>query len=422
MTERAMSPRAIGAWCSYDWGMTAGHAVIDTFIFSVYFSRSVAASVTEGTAAWGNALAAAGFVIAVLSPVLGAIADRTGRRKPWIAAFTLIAIGAMIVLYGVTPEPASVPLALAAFTVMVVARELALVFYNAMLPTLAPPGHLGRLSGWGYAAGYAGGLACLVLALYGLVKADAPLFGLIGTGAEQNVRAVAPLSGLWLAVFALPLFFWTPDQPASGQSLGRAAREGMATLGQTLRDVQKYRTIAWFLVASAFYRDGLATLTAFGGLYAAGSFGMSFSEILIFAMMLNVTAGLGATGFAWIDDWIGARATILVTLVGLLIFAGGILLVHEKSWFWGLSLGLGVFIGPSQAAGRSMLARLAPQGMVSEMFGLYGFTGKAAAFLGPLALGWATLAFESQRAGMATILVFFLIGLVMMLNVREPRS
>ncbi|MEI6559041.1 MAG: MFS transporter [Rhodospirillaceae bacterium] len=422
MIPKAIDPRAALAWCSYDWGITAGHAVIDTFIFSVYFSRSVAASPAEGTAAWGNALAAAGFVIAVLSPVLGAIADRTGRRKPWIAGFTVIAVAAMLALYGVTPEPASAPLALTGLAVMVAARELALVFYNAMLPTLAPPDHLGRLSGWGWAAGYVGGLACLVLALWGLVKADAPLFGLLGTAAQENVRATAPLAGLWLALFALPLFIWTPDQPATGIGLGQAAREGLATLWQTLREARKYRDIAWFLVASAFYRDGLATLTAFGGLYAAGSFGMSFSEILVFAMLLNVTAALGAASFAWIDDRIGARPTIIITLVGLLAFAGGILLVHDKVWFWGLSMGLGTFIGPSQAAGRSLLARLAPAGMVTEMFGLYGLSGKAAAFLGPLALGWATAAFDSQRAGMATILVFFLAGLVLMLGVREPRS
>ncbi len=415
-----MDPRAIAAWCSYDWGMTAGHAVIDTFIFSVYFSRSVAATPAEGTAAWSAALAAAGLVIALLSPVLGAIADRTGRRKPWIAGFTVIAVAAMLALYGVTPEPASAPLALAGLAVMVAARELALVFYSAMLSSLAPPDHYGRVSGWGFAAGYVGGLACLVLALYGLVKADAPLFGLIGTAAQENVRAVAPLSGLWLALFALPLFFWTPDQPATGLGLRRAAREGLETLWRTLREVRKYRDIAWFLLAAAIYRDGLATLTGFGGLYAAGSFGMSFSEILVFAMMLNVTAALGAAGFAWVDDRIGAKPTIVITLIGLLVFASGILLVHDKGWFWGLSLGLGTFIGPSQAAGRSLLARLAPEGMENEMFGLYGLSGKATAFLGPLALGGVTAATESQRAGMATILVFFLVGLLLMLKVREP--
>jgi UMF1 family MFS transporter len=174
------------------------------------------------------------------------------------------------------------------------------------------------------------------------------------------------------------------------------------------------------LVASALVRDGLATLFAFGGIYAAGSFGMSFQEILLFGLALNATAAAGAAGFAWIDDRIGAKPTILLSLSALLGFGTGILLVHDKEWFWGLALGLGVFVGPVQAAGRSLLARMAPAGMVTEMFGLYSLSGRAAAFLGPLALGTATAAFASQRAGMATILGFFLAGLLLMLTVRVP--
>ena len=416
-----MNNRAVAAWCLYDWAITASHAVIDTFIFSVYFTRSVAASPEQGTAAWGHAVAVAGVCIAVLSPLLGAIADRSGRRKPWIGAFTVAALVALTALYWVTPEPSSVPLALIAIAAATVFRELAFVFFNAMLPTLAPPERLGRVSGWGWAMGYVGGLACLVVALFGLVKADPPLFGLIGTAAMENVRAVAPLTALWFAVFALPLFLWTPDQPSSGIGWRQAGREGVATLADTLRHVRKYRDVVRFLVASALYRDGLATLVGFGGIYAAGSFGMSFQEILIFAIALNVSAALGATGFAWVDDAIGAKTTILITLVGLLVFSTGILLVHDKGWFWGLAVGLGTFVGPAQAAGRSLLARMSPPGMVAEMFGLYSFSGRAAAFLGPLALGWATAAFDSQRAGMATILVFFLGGLLLMLGVREPQ-
>jgi UMF1 family MFS transporter len=312
-------------------------------------------------------------------------------------------------------------LALVALPVIIVGRELAFVFYNAMLPTLVRPDHLGRLSGWGWAMGYLGGLACLVVALYGLVKTDSPLFGLLGTTGQENVRAVAPLAALWLALFGLPLFFLTPDQPATGIGWRQAVTEGLSSLAHTVRQVRQYRDLAWFLVASAFWRDGLATLVAFGGLYAAGSFGMSFQEILIFGIALNVTAALGALGFSWIDDGIGAKRTIIITLCGLLAFGAGVLVVHDKGWFWGLALGLGTFMGPAQAAGRSLLARMAPPDMVAQSFGLYSLTGKATAFVGPLTLGWVTAAFASQRAGMATILVFFLVGLVLMLGVREPK-
>jgi UMF1 family MFS transporter len=417
-----MDKRAIAAWCCYDWAITAGPVVIDTFIFSVYFTRSVAPSPEQGTAAWSQALAVAGLVVAVLSPLLGAIADRTGRRKPWIALFTVVAVVAMTALFWVTPAPSSMSLALVAMAVAVVARELAMVFYNAMLPGLVPPGHLGRLSGWGWAAGYLGGIGCLLLALFSLVKADPPLFGLLGTHDLENIRAVAPLAALWFAVFALPLFLFVPDRAATGIGWRRAVSEGIALLAATVREARQYRDIGLLLVASALFRDGLATLFAFGGIYAAGSFGMSFQEILLFGLALNAAAAAGAAGFAWVDDRIGAKPTILFSLSALLGFGAGILLVHDKAWFWGLSLGLGVFVGPAQAAARSLLARMAPPDKVTEMFGLYSLSGRAAAFLGPLALGTATAAFASQRAGMATILGFFLAGLLLMLAVRVPAA
>jgi UMF1 family MFS transporter len=147
---------------------------------------------------------------------------------------------------------------------------------------------------------------------------------------------------------------------------------------------------------------------------------MSFAQIVWFAIALNVTAAAGAFGFAWIDDAIGARRTILITLAGLMGLGTAVLLVREQSSFWWLAVGLGTFVGPAQAAGRSLLARMAPPEMVTEMFGLYNLTGKAAAFMGPLALGLATDWFQSQRAGMATIVGFFLAGFILMLGVREP--
>jgi UMF1 family MFS transporter len=167
------------------------------------------------------------------------------------------------------------------------------------------------------------------------------------------------------------------------------------------------------------YADGLATLFAFGGIYAAGTFGMNFAEVIQFGIALNVTAGLGAAAFAPIDDRIGAKRTILLSLVGLILFGGASLVVETKAAFWACGLMLGIFVGPAQAASRSLMARIAPARRRAEMFGLLALSGKATAFLGPLALGWATLAFASQRAGMATIVVFFAAGLVLLLPVRE---
>ncbi|MCC7271158.1 MAG: MFS transporter, partial [Alphaproteobacteria bacterium] len=322
-------------------------------------------------------------------------------------------------LWFVRPDPAWVLPALALAVVASIAFELATVFYNAMLPDLVPPARIGRWSGWAWGIGYAGGLACLVVALVGLVMTDRPWFGLDKAQAE-HVRAAAPLTALWFAVFSLPLFLLTPDRPPTGIRAWAAAREGLGQLWHTVRHLRAEANIARFLAARLFYIDALNTLFAFGGIYAAGTFGMGFDEVILFGIALNVTAGLGAAAFAWIDDWVGPKPTILAAIVGLIVFGIGVLLIDTKAWFWVLGLALGVFVGPAQAASRSLMAHLAPPDRESEMFGLFALSGKITAFMGPAALAWATLAFDSQRAGMATIIVFFAIGFAIMLTVRAP--
>jgi UMF1 family MFS transporter len=172
------------------------------------------------------------------------------------------------------------------------------------------------------------------------------------------------------------------------------------------------------------YADGLATLFQFGGLYAAGTFGMSFAEIIQFGIALNVTAGIGAFLFAWVDDWIGAKPTIAISLVGLIGFGFAVLVVEDVAWFWIFALALGIFVGPSQAASRTLLTQMAPAAVRAQMFGLYALSGKATSFLGPALLGWATVALGSQRWGMATILLFWIAGLALLAFVRSasPRG
>jgi UMF1 family MFS transporter len=287
-----------------------------------------------------------------------------------------------------------------------------------MLPAISPLGMIGRISGWGWGIGYAGGLACLVVVLVGFIQPAVPWFG-IGRDAAANVRATSVVAALWFAVFAVPLFLLTPDQPGTGISWVRAARNGLAALKATAREVVRHRDLLRFLIASALYLDGLVTLFAFGGIYAAGTFHMSTEEIIQFAIALNVTAGLGAALFGGIDDRLGPKRTIVIALVGLIALGLPLVLVAGKAWFWGLALGLGALVGPAQAAGRSWVARLAPPGMTAQIFGFYTLTGRATAFLGPLVLGIATQVFDSQRAGMATILVFWAVGLVLILGVRD---
>ncbi len=410
--------RAIAAWCLFDWANSAWPTVVGTFVFAAYFTRAVAPDPATGTAQWGWAMAASGLAVAVLSPPLGAVADSAGRRKPWLAATTALCIAATAMLWFATPGAGSVLWVLVFVALGNVAFEVGMVFYNAMLPDIAPEERIGRVSGWGWGLGYAGGLACLAVALFGLVRASPPPFGLDAAAAEP-VRATALLVAGWFALFAVPLFLFVPDRPASGLGGAAALRAGLATLLRTLRRLGAYGSVGRFLLARMIYTDGLNTLFIFGAIYAAGTFGFTIEEVILFGMATNVTAGLGAVLFAWVDDRIGAKRTVVIALVGLIAVGGALLLIHSKTAFWALGLGLSVFFGPAQAASRSLMARLAPEGLTTEMFGLYALSGKATAFVGPALLGWVTSVFDSQRAGMATVLVFLGAGLLLLLPVRE---
>ena len=279
---------------------------------------------------------------------------------------------------------------------------------------------IGRLSGWSWGLGYMGGLCCLGLLLVLFVQAETPLFGLDREAAE-HIRIVGPMVALWFAVFAIPIFLWTPDEAGRRTTAGAAIREGLSQLADTLREIRRHANIARFLLARLFYVDGMNTMFAFGGIYAAGTFGMSFAEIIQFGIALNVTAGLGAVGFAWLDDRIGSKRTVQIGILGLIAFGVPLLVVEAKLWFWLLALPLGIFMGPVQAASRSMMAHLAPTELRTEMFGLYALSGKVTSFAGPAVLAWATVAFESQRAGMATIIAFFVVGFVLIGLVAAPR-
>lgn len=415
-------PRApVIGWCMYDWANSAFPTVISTFVFAAYFTKAVAPDETTGTFLWGNATAVAAVCIALLSPVLGAIADRTGKRKPWLAVFSLVCIVASAALWTVEPDPSFITRALALVIVATLGFEFATIFYNAMLAEVAPPDKIGRVSGLGWGLGYFGGLACLVVALFGFIQADPPPFGM-GTEAEEPVRATFILVAVWFAVFSLPLLLFVPESRLrENEALDEAVGDGLKRIWTTLRRLRWSQPVTRFLVARMLYADGLTTLFTFGGIYAAGTFGMAFDEIIIFGISLNVTAGIGAAAFGWLDDRIGPKRTIFLALIGLVLFGVAALLAPDKTWFWGIGMALGTFMGPAQAASRTYMAKLAPPDQRAEMFGLFALSGKATNFAGPLLLGWATLAFDSQRAGMATIVLFLVAGLALLTTVREER-
>jgi MFS transporter, UMF1 family len=380
----------------------------------------VAANEIEGTAQWGFAIALSGLVIAVLSPMLGAIADVGGRRKPWLAAFT--GLGALVIalLWLVRPDPGFVLLALVLIFLANTLIELGQAFYNAMLPDLAPKRTIGRWSGRGWSLGYLAGIIALTLLLFGIIRPEPPPYGLDADAAEP-IRVAGPFIALWLVLFALPLFLFTPDKPRTGLPASQAMRHGLGNLWRTLRGLGLQSQVLRFLIARLIYNDGLNTLFAFGGIYAAGTFGMSTQEIILFAIMLNVSAGIGSFSFGFIDDRLGSKKTVLIAIGGLAIFGIAALLAQEKTTFWVLGVLIGLFVGPAQSASRTLMARLAPPDQRTEMFGLYALSGKLTAFMGPFLFGAATSLFQTQRAGMAVVVVLLTAGgVLLLLTVREP--
>ncbi|WP_235896679.1 MFS transporter [Oceanidesulfovibrio marinus] len=413
--SRYATRKEMVAWALYDCSNNGFVTPIQTFIFAAYFTKAVAENPAIGSAMWGNMISLAGLVVALGGPLLGAVADRAGRRKPWIGVFTALCIAATFSLWFVKPDPAFAMLALVGVCIGTIGSEYALIFYNTMLSDLVPNERTGRWSGWGWASGYIGGLACLLLAFF-LLVGDNPLIPL-GTGDAANVRATVFLAGGWYLIFALPLFLFTPDTPATGTPLIQAAGQGLTQLKESFSHVRRYKHIVRFLIARMIYNDGLATTFAFGGIYAAGVFGMSAKEVLIFGIVLNVAAGLGAFAFAWVDDWIGPKPTILLSLVGLLVPGTIMLFITSKLWFLVVGCVLGLFFGPVQSASRSYLARTAPPELRSQFFGLFALSGKLTSFAGPLLVGWLTYLSGSQRVGMSTVIFLFFAGGVMMLTV-----
>ncbi|WP_336512475.1 MFS transporter [Roseomonas haemaphysalidis] len=419
-----MMSRKAWAWAFYDWANSAFPTVVSTFVIAAYFAQGVAATPAEGQAMWGWMQTLAGIAIALLSPVLGAVADAGGRRRLMLLLCTVFTAVFTGLIWFAHPRPEDALWALTCVGLATVGFELGTVFYNSMLPQVATPDRLGRVSGLAWGLGYAGGLACLGLCLVLLVQPDPALFGL-DRGEAEHLRATAVLCAVWTLVFGWPVLVALPDPDFTGAGARpgwvRAARQGLAEIGAVLRGLPQRPAMARFLIARLFYTDGLNTLFAFGAIYAAGVFGMPFEEILLFGIALNVTAGLGAAGFGLIEDRLGAKQTILVALAAIIVIGLGLVLVQDKGLFWGLAVVLGLFMGPAQSASRSLMAALAPPAEVSAHFGLFALSGRITGFLGPAALAAVTAATGNQRAGMATVLVFLAVGAAILATVRPQR-
>ncbi len=410
--------KEIWSWCFYDFGNSAFTTLVITFIYSTYFTKAIAENEIDGTYLWSQAIAITAVIVSLLSPILGAIADKGGYRKIFLALTTYISIGATALLF--FPIKGQILFALILVVIANVNFELGGVFYNAYLPEIVSRKKIGRISGIGWGAGYLGGLLAMLVAMIGFVSADDPWFGLkIETG--EHIRATNILVAVWFFIFTLPAILYLKEKKVeSANRIGIVVLNSIQELKKTFQEIKIYKNTVRFLISRLIYNDGLVTIFAFGAIYASGTFGFTFNEIMIFGIVLNIAAGSGAFLMGYIDDVIGGKLTIQISLIGLMIAVLLAVFANSKLLFWVSGIIVGLFAGPNQSASRSLMGRLTPPDKINEFYGFFAFSGKLTSFLGPMLLGIFTKYFSSQRYGVAVVFIFFFVGFLLMRNVNEP--
>ena len=443
-------PRSQGvvSWALWDWGSAAFNAVVTTFVFTVYLTSSSFGDANSTSSALGAGMAVAGAAIALVAPVVGQSADRSGRTTFWLGVNSVILTVLMLALYFVRPDPAYLWLGVALVAVGNVVFEFASVNYNALLPVVARPENIGRVSALGWGAGYLGGIVLLLILVVGFINPEVGWFGVTHADGE-NVRVGMVLSAVWFAVAAVPVLVRVrdrrpvhsgegghvgdgqPDLPAPPPTKKLGVIGAYKALWQTIRGLARTspRTLG-FLIASAVFRDGLAGVFTFGGIIAAGTFGFSAGQVIMFGIAANVVAGVITIASGSLDDRLGPKAVIVASLSIMIVAGIGLFLLRDAgpTAFWVLGLALAAFVGPAQSASRTFLARVIPPGREGEIFGLYATTGRAVSFLAPMAFSTAIAIGASVTGGQAQywgilgiVLVLALgLGLLLLVPARPP--
>ena len=409
--------KTIFSWSMYDFANQPYTTLVITFIYSTFFTKAIAANEIAGTALWSRAMTVTALTVAFLSPIMGAIADRGGYRKSFLMFWTYISIIGTLALY--FPVPGEIYKALFWVIISNIGFEMGGVFCNAYLPEISSKDKIGRISGYGWSLGYLGGLMALLIGYLLFVSPDIPAFG-FSKDLGQNIRATNLMVGIWFLFFSIPVFLGIPkDEKRGKQSFKNIWKDSFGQIQSTFKNIRRYKELIKFLIARLFYNDALVTIFAFGGIYAAGTFGFTFEDIFLFGIILNITAGIGAFSLGFLDDIIGGKRTIQISNIGFIIACLLAVFTTNESMFWVSGVLIGLCSGPNQAASRSLMARFIPKNKENEFFGFFAFTGKATAFLGPLLLGIMTQIFNSQRHGVFVVVVLFIIGFLLMLRVDE---
>lgn len=446
--ETVVAKRGIWGWIMFDWAAQPFFTVVTTFIFGPYFVARLTDDPISAQATLSNMATVSSIIIALFSPILGSIADQSGARKPWIAFFAIIKITSLCLLWYAAPgSPVILPVI--CMILASIAAEFSIVFNDSMMPRLTNPQNVGRISNLAWGLGYLGGMVVLI-AVVTLLAANpktgltlvgiAPLFGL-DPASGQDARITGPIAALWYLIFILPMFLMTPDAN-KGLPFGAAIHSGLRELKTTLRELRHRPMLLRFLIARMLYQDGVNGVVILGGAFAAGMFGWQTIETGLFGILLNVVAIVGCFAAGRVDQTLGSRNTVLISLVLLLLATVGIVSTEKGSTLFGLlqlstddndsffatgaekayllyGVLIGLAFGPVQASSRSYLARNITVAEAGRYFGIYALSGRATSFMATLSFSIATTISGSAHIGMATLIVFLGAGFLLLLRVPE---
>jgi len=438
------------AWAFWNWGIEPFHSVIVTFVFAVYLTSSY--FVTNGdsngpTQQLTVATTIGGIVIALVAPVMGQTADRRGtlvRNLRWLT-WGIAALSAA--LFFVAPDPSYLLLGLTLLVVAMILAEFAAVNYNALIERVANQKNVGKVSGFGWGTGYAGGIVALVIVLF--VFVDPPVNFLNIPDTATGIRLAMIMCGVWAAVFTIPLFVSMRDRPPTGSVENLGILGSYRALGRSIVHIWRtQRNTAMFLISAAIFRDGLAAVFSFGAILASVSYGFSTAEVIMFGLAANLIGAVITMLFGLLDDYIGPKAVIVICLCVLIVGAVLVFALHDPAYaiqegaagydaevaakghliFWTLGLMVSSVCGPVQAAGRSFLAREIPDGHSGEIFGLYTTTGRVISFFSPALFGLMTVigavatdSNATQHWGLLGIATILIVGLIFLLPVKSPQ-
>lgn len=421
--------RGVWTWAMWDWGSAAFNAVVTTFVFATYLANDKLFG-PDANSLLGWVLAAAGIFVALTAPAVGQWTDLSGKRNTSLTIATIGVVIIMALLFFVKPDGGGFYMWLGLILLALgnIIFETGSVVYNSMVTDVSTPKTVGRVSGFGWGMGYVGGIVLLAILYVGFIAPEVGWFGVTSKDG-QNIRVSMIIAAIWFLISALPLMITGKNRPPMGQQTHGITEAYRQVIRSLVRFWREDRSVVWFLISSAIYRDGLAGVFSFGGVLAAAAFGFSPGQVLIFGIAANVVAGVATIVFGRMDDKLGSRAVIILSLV-LMVFSGmvifffhtgidlGPLQLDSTTMFWVFGLILCIFVGPTQSSSRTYLARIAPPGEEGELFGLYATTGRAVSFMAPFMYATSiTIAAGALDVAKSEVAYYGILGIALVLLV-----